>query len=132
MLQKWFLLNEKIRFLILASLNTLLRYMIFVGIGIVTGITHYQVVLIFSWSLSVLIAFYSYKYLVFSGTGNHFHEFAKSIMIWIFSYFFNVLLLTYFVEQLKWNVYLGQGLIIGLIFFINYFLFKYIAFPKTN
>lgn len=132
MLKRWFILNEKIRFLILASFNMLLRYLFFVGIGIVTGITHYQVVLIFSWLLSVPIAFYSYKYFVFSGAGNHLHEFAKSVMIWIFSYFFNVLVLSYFVEQLKWNAYLGQGVIIGLIFVINYFLFKYVAFSKTH
>ncbi len=129
-LKKWFQIDEKLRFLLLAGMNMAIRYLIFVIIGLLTGITHYQVILLCSWSFSVFIAFYSYKYLVFSSDGNHFYEFGKSILIWIFSYLFNVLLLTVLVERIKLNVFLSQGIIICLIFIINYYLFKHFAFAK--
>lgn len=132
MKEQWFRLDEKIRFFILASLNMGIRYFIFVMIGLLTGMTHYQFVLLCSWSLSVFIAFYSYKYLVFSSKGHHFFEFMKSIVIWITSYFLNVFLLMFLVEQIKWNVYIAQGTIICFIFLINYFLFKHFAFSQKS
>ncbi len=129
-LNNWFQVNEKIRFLILGSINMLIRYLIFVAIGLITGITHYQIILLCSWSLSVFIAFYSYKYFVFESDGNHFHEFGKSILIWISSYFLNVFLLMGLVEYMGLNAYLAQGIIICFIFIINYYLFKHFAFTK--
>ncbi len=132
LLKKWIQLNEKIRFLILGSVNMFIRYLIFVIIGLITGITHYQIILLCSWSLSVFIAFYSYKYFVFESAGNHFHEFGKSILIWIFSYFLNVFILMGLVEYAKLNAFLAQGIIICLIFIINYYLFKYFAFSKSS
>ncbi len=131
MIHSWFKINEKLRFLILASFNMAIRYLIFVIIGIITGITHYQIVLACSWFLSVFIAFYSYKYLVFSSKGSHIHEFIKSLAIWIFSYFLNVFLLTFLIEKLNLNAYIAQGIIICFIFVINYFLFKHFAFAKN-
>lgn len=132
MIRNWFKLNEKLRFLILASFNMAIRYLIFVIIGIITGITRYQIVLACSWFLSVFIAFYSYKYLVFSSEGSHVREFIKSLIIWIMSYFLNVFLLTFLIEKLNFNAYIAQGIIICLIFVINYFLFKHFAFAKKT
>lgn len=131
MIHSWFKINEKLRFLILASFNMAIRYLIFVIIGIITGITHYQIVLACSWFLSVFVAFYSYKYLVFSSKGSHIQEFTKSLAIWILSYFLNVFLLTFLIEKLNFNAYVAQGIIICFIFVINYFLFKHFAFAKN-
>ncbi len=63
MLKKWFTLDEKYRFALLASANMALRYALFIILGIITGINHYQITLILSWILSSFIAFYSYKIL---------------------------------------------------------------------
>ena len=66
MLQKWFSVDERVRFIIMASLNMVFRYFIFVLLGVIFGTLHYQKILLAMWLVSSVIAFYSYKTLVFN------------------------------------------------------------------
>lgn len=130
--RRWFALDEKVRFVIAGSCNMGIRYLIFVLLGLAFTVNRYQIILLATWLSSSVIAFLSYKYLVFRTEGNHIKEFVKSLLIWCLSYVLNALLLGFLVGRLQWNVYAAQGLVIILIVVINYLLFKHFAFKKQK
>ncbi len=128
----WFTLDEKIRFAIMAAINMFLRFVIFTGLGLMYSPQHYQILLAITWFVSSFIAFACYKFLVFSAEGNHLPQYLKSLAIWIFSYFINVFLLGFMVEELLWNPYAAQALAICFLLVTNYLLFKHFAFKHRH
>ncbi len=130
--RRWFALDEKVRFVIAGICNMGIRYLIFVLLGLAFTVNRYQIILLATWLSSSVIAFLSYKYLVFRTEGHHIKEFVKSLLIWCLSYVLNALLLGFLVGRLQWNVYAAQGLVIILIVVINYLLFKHFAFKKQK
>ena len=99
----WFGIDEKVRFAIMASVNMALRFMIFSGLALLFSPERYQLLLAATWFVSSFIAFASYKFLVFPAEGNHLHQYAKSLLIWICSYFINILILTFLIEREHWD-----------------------------
>ena len=130
LIDHWFTIDERLRFITMASLNMVLRYLIFILLSLAFGSIHYQFNLLLMWLLSSFIAFYSYKKLVFDTQGNHLQEYLKSIGIWILSYIINAALLSLLVSRLQWNLYLAQGAAIGVLLISNYLLFKHFAFRR--
>ena len=128
MARRWFLIDEKVRFVIAGIVNMAIRYLIFVLLGLAFSVSRYQLVLLATWLLSSVIAFFSYKHLVFRTEGNHLKEFVKSLLIWCLSYVLNAALLEVLAGRLAWNVYLAQAAAIVLIVVVNYLLFKHFAF----
>ena len=134
MIKTWFNIDERIRFAFLASVNMTLRFLIFALLCFLFSAHNYQLLLAFTWFVSSFIAFASYKFLVFSAQGNHLHQYLKSLLIWIFSYLVNVLILQYLIETLAWSPYYAQALAITFLLATNYLLFKHFAFhhrPKS-
>lgn len=130
LIDHWFDFDERLRFGFLASINMLFRYFLFVMLGIVFSTLHYQIILLIMWLLSSLVAFYSYKVLVFQSGGSHVREYMKCLLIWALSYVINAAVLNVLVEKLFWNVYFAQIIAIGFLFIINYLLFKHFAFKQ--
>ena len=81
MARRWFLIDEKVRFVIAGIVNMAIRYLIFVLLGLAFSVSRYQLVLLATWLLSSVIAFFSYKHLVFRTEGNHLKEFVKSLLV---------------------------------------------------
>lgn len=131
-IDNWFSIDERIRFIVVGLGNTVIRYLIFVGLGIVTSIHHYQLILLASWLLSSLTAFWAYKALVFVTQGNHLKEYMKSLTVWTLSYFLNAWILELLVNKLNTNAYLAQAVAIAFITVINYLLFKHYAFKQKK
>ena len=125
MARRWFLIDEKVRFVIAGIVNMAIRYLIFVLLGLAFSVSRYQL-------LSSVIAFFSYKHLVFRTEGNHLKEFVKSLLIWCLSYVLNAALLEVLAGRLAWNVYLAQAAAIVLIVAVNYLLFKHFAFRQQK
>lgn len=130
--QPWFSIDERIRFVIVGLGNTIIRYLIFVVLGILFSVQRYQLILLASWLLSSFTAFLAYKILVFVTEGNHLKEYLKSLLIWTLSYIINAALLELLVKLLGLNAYLSQALAIAAITVINYLLFKHFAFKKEK
>ncbi len=123
----WFRLDERIRFVSVGFFNMGLRYILFVLLGLLWAI-HYQIILMFSWLLSSVIAFFAYKTLVFRTEGNHLKEYLKCIATWSVSYGINVVILQILAGRFSWNIYVSQAIAIVVITVINYLLFKHFAF----
>ena len=132
MLSKWFGYDERLRFIIMAAVNMVFRYGLFVVLELVLVSLNYQVVLALMWLISSFVAFYSYKKMVFVTEGNHLKEYGKSILIWILSYVFNAYALSVFVEQWQWNIFAAQAVAILFLLVSNYLLFKHFAFKKDK
>ncbi|MBR5154374.1 MAG: GtrA family protein [Alphaproteobacteria bacterium] len=124
----WFLIDEKLRFLTLATLVMSGRFLIFSGLGVLFSPKHYQIILAITWLVSSYLAFLLYKHLVFISKGNHWKQYMKSLLIWCVSYVINVFLLNLLVEGLFFSPFVAQGLIILFLLITNYLLFKYFAF----
>ena len=124
----WFMIDERIRFVMVGFGNTLIRYAIFVILGVITSISHYQIILLASWLLSSVTAFFFFFFLVFETSGNHWKEYGRSLIVWTLSYFINALFLEILIKNLMLNPYLAQAIAILFIMVINYLLFKHFAF----
>lgn len=128
----WFALDEKVRFATAGIVNMAFRYVLFVLLGTIFSVERYQRVLLATWLLSSVVAFFSYKYLVFRTKGSHLKEFAKSLLIWCLSYGLNALILAGLAGALAWNVYFAQAAAISVIVVVNYLLFKHFAFRRQK
>lgn len=128
--EHWFARDEKLRFIIMASINMGFRYLLFIMLTLTFKELHYQFTLLLMWFISSFIAFYSYKKLVFATNGNHLKEYLKSIAIWFLSYFINAGLLVLLVSRLSWNIYAAQAIAISVLLISNYLLFKHFAFRQ--
>lgn len=131
-MQKWFQLDERWRFLIVGLGNTLIRYLIFVGLGLWLSVVRYQLILLLSWLLSSLTAFLAYKFWVFATQGNHLKEYMKSLLVWTVSYFLNSVMLEFLVTYINLHVFLAQAAAIAVITVVNYLLFKHFAFKQKK
>lgn len=128
----WFETDERIRFALVGIANMGLRYLFFAFLIFLFSAKNYQILLLATWLISSIWAFFSYKFLVFRTSGNHIKEYLKSIAVWTISYFINASILAALVGTLHLNVYLAQGIAITVIVIINYLLFKYYAFKQPK
>lgn len=127
----WFEINERWRYLTVAVVNVILKYLVF-AVLVFFYPKHYQVSLLLSWLLSFFSAFVGYKFLVFATEGNHLREYFKSTAILSWSYLLNTFFLWAFVENLLWDPYLSQALILFVLTSFNFLLFKHFAFKQQK
>ncbi len=126
----WFKLDSKIRFLFVGALNAAISYFIFVVALYFLGENSYQACVALQWGISSVFSYTNQKFLVFRTKGNYFNEYLKCCSSWLVSYLINALILEILVKFL--NAYIAQFLAIFFVSIITYVLFKYFAFkPKT-
>lgn len=130
-LEHWFELDERLRFIVIGFGNMAFRYLIFVGLGMWLSVKHYQWILLGSWLLSSVAAFWALKTFVFATKGNHLKEYLKSLGVWTISYALNAGILELLVGW-SVNAYLAQAVAIVVITIINYLLFKHYAFKSQK
>lgn len=130
MLEHWFKLDDKIRYILVGGFNFGVSYLIYVLFCRILGVEYYQYALALSWILSSVISFMTQKYFVFKGGKNWIKEYLKCCSTWAVSYFVNAILLEIFVKQFILNVYLSQFLATTSVAIITYILFKKFAFKN--
>ena len=130
MLDCWFKLNDKIRYVLVGGFNFCVSYLIYVLLCKVLGVSAYQYALVLSWILSSAISFTTQKFLVFKGGANWIQEYLKCCSTWTVSYFINAVLLETFVRFFGINVYLSQFIATSTVAVITYILFKKFAFKN--
>ena len=126
----WLRLPEKMRFILIGGVNTVVAYIIFVISLLILGADVYQFCLLLSWILSSASSFVLMKTFVFCSKGHWFNEYSKCAISWVVSYFVNALILQILVSNLSWNVYIAQLIAIIIYSCVTYILFKYFAFHR--
>lgn len=126
----WFGLSDKIRFLFVGGFNFACSYVIFVLTTFILGAELYQVCNALAWVISSAISFTTQRFLVFRTKGNWIKQYLKCCTTWVIGYLINAFLLELFVKLLNWNIYLSQIIAVGLTSIVTYILFKYFAFKR--
>ena len=127
----WFKLHEKLRFLLVGGFNTLLAYLLFASLYEIAGID-YNLSLIIQYVITVNVSIFTMRYYVFRSKGNIIKEFIKAWNVYIFMFFFNALMLNYFVRVLLLPPLLAQALYLTLSTIITFLLHKNLSFKKKQ
>ena len=130
MLEYWFKLDDKIRYILVGGFNFCVSYLIYVLFCRILGVEYYQYALALSWILSSIVSFTTQKCLVFKGGKKLIKEYLKCCSTWAVSYFVNAVLLEILVKQFVLNVYLSQFIATTTVAIITYILFKKFAFKN--
>ena len=128
----WFSLDDKIRYLVVASFNAGVCYLIYALICLIMGDRFYQGALALAWFLSSAISFTMQRTFVFESRGVWYKEYLKCCITWFFSYLINAGLLEFTVQYLHLNVYIAQLISNFTAAVFTYILFKTFAFKKKS
>lgn len=131
-MEKWFKLDDKIRFLFVGGFNFGVSYLIYALICIIFGESIYQIALALTWALSSVVSFTTQKFLVFQGKDKWYKEYLKCCTTWVFSYIINAVLLEVLVKYVHMNVYWAQFIATFTAAVFTYIVFKKFAFKKTQ
>lgn len=132
LLDLWFQMPEKLRFLFIGGFNAGVSYTIYAIYCLIFGDSSYQIALSVSWILSSIISFSSQKFFVFRSKGNWVKEYLKCCGTWFFGYFINAGLLEALVKFAHQNIYVAQIIATGLTAIFTYIMFKKFAFKKRD
>ena len=125
----WFKINDKIRFLLVGGYNTLFSFLLFCLLQtLLGGIFHYIVILLFCHLISVFNSFVSLKYFVFRSPKNFLNEYLKVNIVYAVYFVLNALLLYSLKDLLGINIYIAQLLCIIILTVASYFSHKYFSF----
>lgn len=128
LLGKWFKLSDKIRFIFIGGVNTVVSYLIFtVLIGII-GHSYTQICVMLQWCISSVFSFLNQKFFVFCSRGKFLKEYIKCCHTWILSYIINVYLLEIFTHKICHNIYVSQFVSLTPASVMTYLFLKYYAF----
>lgn len=143
----WFMLNQKIRFLLVGGFNTALSFLIYYVFLYVTGGKE-QLSLLLMNLININVSIATMRYYVFQSTGNFYKEYIKAFSSYIVLYFVNIILLALFVRLIhlqeklasdsilleipNLNKALAQLCCITIITFMTFFVHKYFSFKKEK
>ena len=107
----WFMLPDKIRFLLVGGFNASVQYLIYACILYFWNEEKYQTALVLSWVISSFSSFATQKIFAFCTKGKPVEwlkEYAKCVSVWVISYFINAIILGMLVNFADMNAYLAQ------------------------
>ncbi len=125
---RWCLISDKIRFLLVGGFNAAFSYVIFALAFYLMHHQHYQICVALQWIISSVFSFTNQKVFVFCTKGNWLKEYFKCCTTWVVSYICNAIILEIIVRYVTKNVYIGQIISIFMASIVTYLLFKYFAF----
>lgn len=127
----WFNLSDKIRFLIIGSINAGISFLIYSFFCWILGENYYQASLASAWILSSFISFTLQKFCVFNTEGNILKQYFKCCTTWLISYIINAIVLEILVQIFQLNVYFSQIIATFTCAISTYVLFKNYAFRRN-
>lgn len=132
MTKYWFMLSDKIRFLLVGGFNAGVSYLIYAAFCFLLGTGAYQAALAIAWILSSAVSFTMQKFLVFRSDGDWKKEYAKCCTTWVFSYLINAGVLEFVVKSFHLNVYVAQIVATLAAAIFTYIVFKKFAFRNKQ
>jgi putative flippase GtrA len=93
---------------------------------------HTAIIAFISNLVAMAMSFITYKVFVFRTAGNWIKEYFKSCIVYGNAAIISIFLIWYFVDVVGWNIWISQGLTIGITVLISYFGHKKFTFRKLN
>ncbi len=129
LLNYWFKINDKIRFLLVGGYNTVFSFSLFCLLQYLLGSKlHYILILFFCHLISVFNSFVNLKYFVFRSDKNFWFEYVKVNIVYAFYFVLNAMLLYLLKDLLGINIYIAQLICIMTLTIASYFSHKYFSF----
>ena len=127
------LLNQKVKYLIIGTYNTLVGYLFFVLIIYYFSSTVNHYLLLGACHLiGTIHNFFSYRTFVFKIKSNSLLNYLKFNLVYLFTFSLNIIMFTLLTKVMNWNLYLAQALIVLIIASVGYFLNKYYSFSNNS
>jgi len=114
--------NQKIRYLCVGFYNTLFGYSAFAMLLYIFPRFHYIFILITAHFILVINAFFGYRLLVFKSKKNVGIQFVKFNAVYLGTLFFNIVLLSLFIEICRFNMYFGQFISMLISIYLTYII----------
>ena len=123
--------DERVRFLVIGVINTIVGYGLFVFVqwGVGRWVTYLGALLI-AHALTSLLAFSLYRRLVFRISGRKVVDFLRFQSVYLVPLAANLVALPLLVSVLGWNVYLAQAQIVIASTIISFLGHKYFSFRR--
>jgi len=114
--------NKKIKYVIVGTWNTLFSYLTFIILYFFAKPynLHIILILICSQIVGLTHAYIMYKLFVFKTKGNCVHEYLRFYLVYGFSFVVNLILIYLFVDVMKFNPILSQGVIASIVVILGY------------
>jgi putative flippase GtrA len=124
--------DQRVAFLIVGVINTLVGYLSFVALLPLLGRDHYLVALICAYVIAVLVAFVLYRYAVFRVRGHVLSDLWRFATVYLSSLAVNLVLLPVLVEFAHLPVLLAQALIVFVTAVMNWLGHKHFSFRRSS
>lgn len=123
--------SQKIRYLAVGGINTLVGYSIGVGAyALLASNLHIVLIGVLSNVFSISFSFLTYKLFVFRTRGNWFVEYMRAYLVYGGMAVVGIMLLWLFVEYMRLKIWLAQGLIIFFTVALSYIGHKTFTFRQ--
>ena len=127
----WFMIPQKLRFLLVGGFNTVFSYLLFVFLVAVLQLP-YQVALIINYVIAVNVSIFTMRYYVFRSFGNLMKEYTKAWGVYITVMLLNYVAMYIMVDVSEMNELIAQAVYTFFITFFIYFMHKYVSFAKPK
>jgi len=126
------LADQRFLFLLVGGVNTAFSTALFVALVLAFG-PHVPsfVSLGISWTVSLVLVFFAYRFIVFRVKGNLWLDFVRFAGTNVLSLLINMVALTFLADVIGWPTIPVQIGIICVIITFNYFAHKYVSFRRT-
>lgn len=126
-----FIGSQKIRYILAGGWNTIFGYML----GVIAYLwlnnhMHIIFISIVTNIIAITMAFLTYKLFVFKTSGKWLMEYLKIYLVYGGTALIGTILLWGFVDYFRINIWISQGLVLGLLFIVSYVLNKKFTFKR--
>jgi len=123
--------NQKARYLLVGSYNTVFGYLIFVitFYYFSSTVNHYFLLAI-CHLIGTIHNFFSYSAFVFKPKATALRNYLKFNLVYLLTFLLNIIMFTLLTKVMNWNLYFSQALILALIAVVGYILNKNFSFSN--
>lgn len=131
MLEKIFK-NEKVRFLFIGGINTLIAYGFYVAFFFLLGENLYVLAYVFAYIITLFIGFTLQRNFVFKVKGKFILDFSRYSLVQLASFLVNLGLLPLLVEIVKIQPLVAQAFVLVITVVGSYFAHRYFSFRRRG
>ena len=121
----------KVRYIATGAWNTIFGYCLGAFLFLLMN-KHFHIIFIaiIANIIAITMSFFTYKKFVFKTNGNWLSEYLRCYVVYGFNAVLGILLLWFFVDIVKFNIFVGQGLSIIFTVSLSFFLHKKFTFKS--